>query len=64
VVQASRLPAWSNHSLKIRYHRNRVVGDYVVISPLDETAFLAELERRAPGLQPAIIGKQRPAAAL
>jgi hypothetical protein len=58
------MPAWSDDALKIRYHRNRVVGDYVVISPLDKRAFLAELERRAPALQPAIVGNQRPVAAL
>lgn len=58
-VEASRgqlgMPAWSNDALKIRYHRNRVVGDYVVISPRDKDTFLAELERRVPGVQRRIV---------
>ena len=49
-VESSRgqsgMPAWSNDALKIRYHRNRIVGYYVVIAPLDKEAFLAELKRR------------------
>ena len=56
------MPAYSRDSLKIRYHRHLIVGDYVIISPRDRDAFLAELGRRV-NSRPAVSTRRRAATA-
>jgi hypothetical protein len=56
------MPAYSRDSLKIRYHRDLIVGDYVIISPRDRHAFLTELGRRL-GTRPAVSPRRRAATA-
>lgn len=44
--------AWSHDALKIRFIRERIASDSIIISPRYKAGFLAELACRSPRLQP------------
>jgi len=43
--------AWSHDPIRVRYHANKIVGRFVIISPRDRDAFVTAIAERCPHLE-------------
>jgi hypothetical protein len=43
--------AWSHDPIRVRYHVNKIVGRFVIISPRDRNAFVSAIAERCPHLE-------------